>query len=388
MRKTLYLVSFILLALVIGIHLSGNNHIYRTLSMTIFRGKLGPGIDELNDFPTRSIAPGKSEAWPKSMNYGKVKVNEALRNKSITFETTAFLVIEKDSLLFEEYFSGYDAETPSNSFSMAKSFTSLLIGKALKEGLIKSLDEKVSTYIPEYSQTQYANITIKHLLMMSSGLDFKESYGSLFGWPAKAYYGSDVNATVMNPPVLNEPGKVYEYKGGDTQLLGMILQKVLGSKSISEYASSLWQVIGAESKAYWSLDKEDGMEKVSCCYYATARDFARFGKLAMNYGKWDGQQLIDSAFIAQSMVAAPLQTKEGKPNTQYGYQWWIVNHKGLDVFYARGIKGQYIFCIPAKQMIIVRLGQKRADKSGDELPADIFDYLDMGLGLASVRTEN
>jgi CubicO group peptidase (beta-lactamase class C family) len=209
----------------------------------------------------------------------------------------------------------------------------------------------------------------------------KESYGSLFGWPAKAYYGTDVNATVMNATKLNEPGTVYEYKGGDTQLLGMILKKATG-KNIADYASErLWKQMGAEDQAHWSLDKENGMEKVSCCYYATARDFARFGKLMMQYGKWNQVQLIDSSYIAQCIVAAPLKTKEGKANTQYGYQWWVMQHKGLEVFYARGIKGQYIFCIPAKNMIVVRLGHKRADKKGDELPDDIYDYLDIGLSI-------
>jgi tetratricopeptide (TPR) repeat protein len=123
--------------------------------------------------------------------------------------------------------------------------------------------------------------------MMSSGLDFKEDYGSMFSWPAKAYYGKDVNATILNPPKVNEPGEVYSYKGGDTQLLGMILEKATG-KRVATYASEkLWGRIGAESDAFWSLDVEDGMEKVSCCFYATARDFARFGKLYMNYGKYE-----------------------------------------------------------------------------------------------------
>ncbi|OYU96955.1 MAG: serine hydrolase [Bacteroidetes bacterium B1(2017)] len=381
MRKILIGLSILLLGFVLFIQLSGNQHVYRTLAMTIFRGKLGPGIDELKDFPTRTIQNLKPEPWPKSTIYGSVQPAKELLEKATTYKTTAILVIQNDSILYETYFDGYDAKTVSNSFSMAKSFTGLLIGCALKDGYIKSLDEAIGMYVPEFTKSPYDKITIRHLLMMSSGLDFKESYGSLFGWPAKAYYGTDVNATVMNAPKLNEPGTVYEYKGGDTQLLGMILKKATG-KNVAEYASErLWKQIGAEDQAYWSLDKENGMEKVSCCYYATAHDFARFGKLCMNYGKWNSTQLIDSSYIAQSMVLAPLKTKDGLPNTQYGYQWWVMNHEGLDVFYARGIKGQYIFCIPEKKLIIVRLGHKRADKKGEELPEDIFDYLNLGLGM-------
>jgi CubicO group peptidase (beta-lactamase class C family) len=155
----------------------------------------------------------------------------------------------------------------------------------------------------------------------------------------------------------------------------------LGKEKVSDYAAKLWQKIGSESDAFWSLDKEGGMEKVSCCYYATARDFARFGKLAMQYGNWSNEQLIDSSYIAQSMQLAPTITKDGKVNTQYGYQWWVMKHQNMDVFYARGIKGQYIFCIPQRKMVIVRLGHKRAEKQGEELPKDIFDYLNLGLGL-------
>ena len=381
MRKFLLGFILVVVGIAVGVEFTGNHHVYRTISMTIFRGKLGPSIDELKDFPTRTIAHAQGTPWPMSARCGVVKPDPSLLAKAIEFETTALVVIENDSLVYEQYFSGYDKETLSNSFSMAKSFVGLLVGKALKEGYIKNLDEPIGNYLPEFKVEPYSEITIRHLLSMSSGLDFKESYGSLFGWPAKAYYGDDVNATVMNAPKLNEPGMVYEYKGGDTQLLGMILVKVLGKIKVSDYAASLWQKIGSESDAFWSLDKEGGMEKVSCCYYATARDFARFGKLVMQNGRWDNEQLIDSSYIAQSMQLTPTITKEGKPNTQYGYQWWVMKHQNLDVFYARGIKGQYIFCIPQKKMIIVRLGHKRAEKQGEELPQDIFDYLNLGLGL-------
>lgn len=381
MKKALIILSGIAIVLVAIIQISGNNHIYRTLAMTIFRGQLGPEIDELNDFPTRKIEASQAQPWPKSVFYQKVKPNTDLMNKAIQYKTSAFLVIQNDSLLFEQYFDNYDASTLSNSFSMAKSVTGLMIGMALKDGLLPNLDVKVGNYVKGYDVAPYHQISVRHLLMMSSGLDFKESYGSLFGWPAKAYYGTDVNATIQGAPKVNEPGTVYEYKGGDTQLLGMILDSVLGEKRVSDYASVLWKKIGAESDAFWSLDVANGMEKVSCCYYATAHDFARFGKLYMQYGKWNGEQIIDSSFVAESIVAAPTKTKEGLANTQYGYQWWVMDYKGMHVFYARGIKGQYIFCIPNKNMIIVRLGHKRADKKGDELPGDIFDYLEMGLGM-------
>jgi CubicO group peptidase (beta-lactamase class C family) len=377
---------FIATIAVIGIayfslHLTGNRHVPIALYKTILHGKLGPDINELNDFATRRIIKGEGQAWPLSTQYNLQVGSSSALQKLKDLETTAFLVIKDDSLLYEWYDLGYDKETLSNSFSMAKSFTAALIGCALKDGLIQSLDEPIGKYVEAYAIAPYDKITLRHALMMSSGLDFKESYGSLFAWPAKAYYGDDVNATIIGPEKIAEPGAVYAYKGGDSQLLGMVIKKVTGM-SVAEYAAKrLWTKVGAESDAFWSLDKEGGMEKVSCCYYATARDFARFGKLYLQYGKWDNEQIIDSSFIAQSLLPGAPKKENGEPNLEYGYQWWLLAHEGQKVFYARGIKGQYVFVIPQTKTIVVRLGHKRAEKKGDELPSDIFDWLNLALDL-------
>ncbi len=382
MNKALkYFVVSILLIWAL-LYVTGNSHVPRTLWMTIFHGKLGPDIDELNDFPLRKISKLQTQVWPLSSKYNTFDLGDVQVSKIKAYETTAIVAIHKDSLLFEWYDLSYDAKTVSNSFSMAKSFTAALIGIALKEGLIKSINEPIGNYVEAYAVAPYDKITIRHALMMSSGLDFKEDYGSMFSWPAKAYYGKDVNATVLNPPKVNEPGEVYAYKGGDTQLLGMVLEKASGKRVATYAAEKLWGKIGAESDAFWSLDIDDGMEKVSCCYYATARDFARFGKLYMNYGKWENEQLIDSAYVALSLRPGAPVTSIGKRNTEYGYQWWLLNYKNNEVFYARGIKGQYIFVVPAKELILVRLGHKRAEKKGEELPADIFEYLDLANEIA------
>jgi hypothetical protein len=375
-----YLVVSVLLIWVL-LFVTGNSHVPRTIYMTILQGKLGPGIDELNDFPARKIQKQQAQEWPLTSSYNSFQLDSEQVAKLKAYETTAIVAIHKDSLLFEWYDLNYDAKTVSNSFSMAKSFTASLIGIALKEGFIKSLDEPIGNYIEAYAVNPYDKITIRHALMMSSGLDFKEDYGSMFSWPAKAYYGKDVNATILNPTKVSEPGEVYAYKGGDTQLLGMVLEKATGKRVAAYAAEKLWGKIGAESDAFWSLDIADGMEKVSCCFYATARDFARFGKLYMNYGKWENEQLLDSAYIALSLRPGAPVTSTGKINTEYGYQWWLLNYKNNEVFYARGIKGQYIFVVPAKELILVRLGHKRAEKKGDELPSDIFEYLDLAAAI-------
>jgi CubicO group peptidase (beta-lactamase class C family) len=302
--------------------------------------------------------------------------------KMESFKTTSFLVIKNDSIVYENYWEQYNDKSVTNSFSMAKSFTAALIGIAIKQGLIKSVDEPVGNYIDSYKEGEKSKITIKHLLTMSSGIDFDETYSSPWAWPSEAYYGNDVNALTLKSGVKEAPGVNWKYKGGDTQLLGMILKKVLGSKTISQFAAeNLWQKMGAEQPAFWSLDKADGMEKVSCCWYATARDFARFAKLYMNQGNWNGEQLLDSSYINESIQLADLKDIDGKPNDKYGYQWWIMKHKGHDIFYCRGIRGQYIFAVPDSNLIVVRTGHKRGDKKGEELPSDIFVYLDIALAL-------
>ena len=371
--------------LVIGeaaILISGKTFLNRVFAMTIFSGKMSPDIDELNLFPFREMAATKPQPWAVSVNYNKAKIDASLMQKMESFKTTSFLVIKNDSIIYENYWEQYNDKSVTNSFSMAKSFTAALIGIAIKQGLIKSVDEPVGNYIDSYKEGNKAKITIKHLLTMSSGIDFDETYSSPWAWPSEAYYGIDVNALTLKAVVKETPGITWKYKGGDTQLLGIILKKVLGYKTVSQFAAeNLWQKMGAEQPAFWSLDKANGMEKVSCCWYATARDFARFAKLYMNKGNWNGEQLLDSSYIQESIILADLKDIDGKPNDKYGYQWWIMKHKGQDIFYCRGIRGQYIFAVPYSNLIVVRAGHKRASKKGDELPDDIFVYLDIALAL-------
>lgn len=361
--------------------LSGKRYLNTLLPLTIFSGKLGPDIDELNDFKANEVKTATPQPWPISTQFNAFTLSDSVLKRMEEYKTVSYLVIKNDSILFDKNWENYDVKSTANSFSMAKSITSMLIGCALRDGLIKSVDEPVSNYISNFAQGDLSKITIRDLLTMSSGLGFKEDYSSMFSWPAEAYYGPDVNNLTLQQAIPEmQPGKIWKYKGGDTQLLGMILKKVTG-KTVADYASEkLWQPLGAEYPAFWSLD-EQGMEKVSCCWYATSRDFARLAKLMMQHGKWNGQTIIDSAYVAESLKPAELLDKNGQPTRQYGFQWWLMEHKNHPIFYARGIRGQYIFAIPNQNMIVVRLGHKRAEKQGDELPPDIFLYLDVALGM-------
>jgi len=380
--KTIFIILIsIVLTFELGIVLSGKYYLNKLLYNTIFKGKLNPDIDELHDFETRKINNSTGIAWPYSTKYNKAKINADIYSKFSEYECTAFLVVKNDSLLFEKYWENYDSSTLSNSFSMSKSFVTALIGIALKEGKIKSVEQDVSNFIQEFNTPEKSKIKIKHLLTMSSGLDFNENYLSPFSWPAEAYYGKDVNSISINVKSKHQPGAIWKYKGGDTQLLGIILQKATGV-AVSEYAQeNLWSKIGAEFPAFWSLDKKDGMEKVSCCFYSVVRDFARMGRLFMNYGYYNGEQLIDSSFIKESLQSVNIPDEEGKIVSNYGFQWWLLDYKGKEIFYCRGIRGQYIFEIPSEKLIIVRLGHKRSTNRINGFPEDIFLYLDAALGI-------
>lgn len=323
-------------------------------------------IDDLDIFNTRSVKTANPKDWMLSTTYNKKEISTRLLKELEDFQSVAFLVIKNDSIVYERYWEAYSDSSLSNSFSVAKSIIGILTGIALDEGKIKSLDEPVGNYIPKYKEGANAGLTIRHLLIMSSGLDWDESYSSLTSKTTEEYYGTRLNKQMSKLKVVSEPGKNFDYMSCNTQLLAMVLKKATG-KNISEYASEkLWIPINAKHEARWSLDHKEGNEKAYCCFYSNARDFARLGKLYLDSGKWGGRQIVSEKYVMESIEPAPLLDK-GMPNQVYGYHWWLGNEGGQKIFYARGLSGQYIIVIPEKKIIIVRLGHQR-----DKSPAGIL----------------
>jgi CubicO group peptidase (beta-lactamase class C family) len=290
-------------------------------------------------------------------------------------QSLEFLIIKDDSLLYEQYWENYKPNSASNSFSMAKSITSILIGIAVDEGKIKSIDEPVGNYLEHFKSVKNEKLTIRHLLMMCSGLSWDESYSSLFSITTEAYYGNDLEALVKTLHVVEEPGKTFEYMSGNTLLLGMIVEKATEMK-LSDYAGEkLWKPLGASLQAQWSLDHADGTEKAYCCFYSNARDFARLGQLFLNKGKWNDKQIVSESWVEQSIAPIMVKDKSGKVCDWYGFQWWLMKRKGRNVFYARGLYGQYILVVPDERLVIVRLGKSQGDKVNGKYH-DMIDYTD------------
>ena len=356
---------------------TGNSHLFKAVATTYLVGKSGPSINEHHIFENREVKAAHYMPWKLSADYNK-KENPQLLKEIEKYDPVAFLVIKDSELVYEKYWKNHDENSLTNSFSVAKTFVALLVGIAIDEGKIKSLDEPVGNYLPEYNN--HPELKIKHLLNMSSGINFDEDYKSPFGHMAKAYYGTDLYELNSDYQVTETPGKTWRYLGGNTLILSFVLEKATG-KSIAEYMSEkIWQPIGAKNTALWNLDSENGREKAYCCFYSNARDFARIGQLLINKGKWNGQTIISEAFLKQAMNGAQgLKDANGKLVDFYGYQLWIAEYKNKKVYYARGILGQYIITIPEKRLVIVRLGNKRGENLPNYHPVDLYHYIDFAL---------
>ncbi len=207
---------------------------------------------------------------------------------------------------------------------------------------------------------------------MASGLNWQESYFSPFSVTAKTYYDTNIRDIILGLKVIDEPGESYKYLSGNTQLLGMVIEKATRKKMTDYLSESFWIPMGMKHDAFWQLDSEEsGMEKAFCCIASNARDFARFGILFSNKGVFAGKQILSSEFVE-------LATKQRFENGRmYGYGFWLSDHMNKKIFAMRGILGQYVICIPEDHIIIVRLGHQRAKfKPDGSFTEDFFIYIE------------
>lgn len=339
-----------------------------------------PTIDDLNIFEHATVhAPDSCWEWAISDKYNSYKLSKEDSAYIDDMKTVSFLVIRNDSILYETYRGGWNDTLTSNLFSATKSIVGMLVGIAMDEGKIGSVDDKVMKYIPEYNRGRQKDITIRNLLTMSAGMDWDEAYASLFSVTTHGYYGNDLYKLIMGLDIVDTPGVQYSYRSGETQLLSFVLEAATG-ETISKYAEKkLWRPMMAGQDAFWLLDKKNGDEKSFCCFHTTARDAARFGRLMLNMGNWNGRQLVSREYMEEALAPASyLKDQWGKdPLTYYGYQTWIMNYNGERCPYFRGMLGQYIIAIPSKNAVVVRLGHKRSREYVKELTTDIIQYMEI-----------
>jgi CubicO group peptidase (beta-lactamase class C family) len=380
--KRILFVLLILISLVAVLAMAtGNGHFLVAVQKTYLSGQTGPSINDFGMFTQRKVAANQGQAFPVSTKYSADLTDDEL-NYLNSIETASLVVLKNDSLLFEKYFEPHNESDVTNSFSMAKSFVSMAVGVALSKGLIKDIDAPAANYIPELKEKGMTEVTIRHLLQMSSGIDFDENYKNPFGYQAKVYYGGNLRQNTLAFDQLHTPGTQWEYLGGSTILLSLIVEKVSGQSLSDFFAGNIWQKIGAESDAFWTIDSKNGIERASCCFYARARDFARLGQLYLNKGNWNGEQIIPEWFVEESIKPVLINNKDGEPTKHYGYQWWLGNEGGDSFFQAQGILGQYIIVVPNHDLVIVRTGHKRSDTRVNLLPADLYEYIKIAKRLA------
>jgi CubicO group peptidase (beta-lactamase class C family) len=334
-------------------------------------------INDHKKFPSRDIKKGatkfqfpiaeKGKVPKEILQYGGIAKNQfytspSLERKVLSFEfeqfleeskTVAFLIIKNDTIQYEKYWGKHDESSIVPSFSMAKSITSILIGCAIDDKLIKSVNEPITNYIPELKENDFDKVTIENLLQMTSGIKFNESYINPFGDAATFYYGTNLRKAIKKMKLEIESGERFAYSSGSSQLLGLVLERALKNKTISSYLEEkIWQPLEMEFDASWSLDrKKNGLEKTFCCINARARDYAKIGRLYLNKGKWNDKQIVSENWVAQS---TKIDTTNNS-SLRYQYQWWLPSQTGD--FIAQGILGQYIYVNPEKNLIIVRLGK-------------------------------
>lgn len=385
MKKTWrWVIGFLVLG-ALSLQATGHGYIWRALRSTYLQGHRTANIDDAHNFDQRVIAKGSVQAWPQAANYNQQSLSPAILAHHQQYGTAAFLVAQHGQLVHEQYFVPYTAQSRTNSFSMAKTITTMQVGLAVQQGFISSFDAPLTEQIKEYSSDERGRkATIAQLSSMKSGHEWDENYYLPLNMTADLYYGKDAEGLVLSHGFEREPGSAYEYSSGSTQLLGVFLKRALQAKepglTISQHLSrSLWAPLGMGSDALYTMDRpadQGGMERTYCCIFATAQDFARIGQLLLQDGRWNNQPLLDKAFVERMR----------KPDLQafYGHSLWMDWQYKTPFYLLQGHEGQYVIVVPSWDMVVVRTGLHRDKKNlgpNGQIPLEVYNFVDQAVAL-------
>ena len=364
-------VLVVLFGLLIAIlYITDTDYLIKAVRTIYMRGYTTAFLDDYKRFDNRTIETGTPQPWTNHKNYNSVTETDALNKANKDWGTVAYVIIKNDSIWFENYYDGFNENSKSNSFSIAKSYVSGLMGKAIMEGYIKNEDQPVCDFLPAFCDGEAAKMTVGNLSTMSSGTNWDEAYYSPLSITTRAYFDDDLAKVMNGLKVVTDPGKAFKYSSGDTQMLAMVIEKATGKKLYDYFEESFWKPLGSENQTLWQVDSDDhDLVKAYCCIASNAKDFARFGKLYKDHGKWNGKQTLDSVFVAKSITP--------KFSPVYGYGWWLKDHKGKNFKMMRGHLGQYVIVQPEDNVIIVRLGHQKSPGAGiGHYTDDISLYID------------
>lgn len=378
LKKIITYLILIVGGLVLLAYATNTDYLLKAVRTIYLKGHTTAFLDDYHEFDNRTVAIGDSTySWPKHALYNTSEASDRLISTHKELGTIAYVVIKNDSVFYEQYYQGYSDSSNTNSFSMVKSMVSGLLGKSIMNGTIESLDQPVGDFFPEFSQGLAAQMTVGDLSSMSSGTNWDEHYYSPLSITTRAYFDDHLRDVILNLKVVDTPGQKFKYASGDTQLLGMVLEKANGKTLTQQLSETFWQPLGAEHEAFWQLDSEaSGIEKAYCCLASNALDFARYGKLYKDHGRWFGTQILDSAFVTKSI------TPRFEDSPQYGYGWWMHSHQDRNFFMMKGHLGQYVIVDPKDNVIIVRLGHLKAPHHQSvQFTKDIPVYIEEGYTL-------
>jgi len=371
MKKFIIRISTIIGVIIAALYITDTDFIIKAIRTIYLTGHSTAFLDDYKYADNKTIKNGDPKAWPLHKNYNKIAATEKLLDLHKSQGTVAYLIIKNDSLLYEAYYDGYGEDSKSNSFSMAKSYVSGLLGKAIMDGAINSLDQPVSDFFPQYKEGLAAKVTVGDLSSMSSGSSWDESYYSPFSITTRAYFGENLEDVILGLSTVRTPGESFKYASGDTQLLAMVIEKATGKKLYDYLSESFWIPLESENEALWQIDSEaNSMVKAYCCIASNAKDFARFGKLYKDYGKWNGQQILDSTFVAKSV------RPRFKESPRYGYGWWLRKTEDKSFFMVEGHLGQCVVVERNDNLIVVRLGHAKSSFGHDPYNGDISVYIE------------
>lgn len=377
MKKILVWTTVILSFLLILIYAFNVEYLLKGVRTIYLTGNNTAFISDYEYFENREIKNSVPQPWLLHEKYNSVTQSENLKKLNEETKTKSFLVIKNDSIVFEKYFDDHKSTSLSNSFSVAKSIVTSMLFKAIMEGKIKGLDQPLSDYFEEYKEGLASELTVGDLASMSSGMKWSEKYYSVINITSESYFTDDLRSVVLRQDIIDKPGQSFRYSSGDTQLLGMVIEKATGTTLTNYLSEKFWQPMGAENSALWQIDSaKSGMEKAYCCIASTARDFARFGKLFINKGKWNDEMILDPSYIDLSINPV------FDDSPYYGYGWWLYNYVGKKVFTMNGHLGQFVISFPDENIIIVRQGDYN-NKGNVDGSSDLFKYIAEGYKIAT-----
>lgn len=360
LKRTFKVLVILVVLLIAVLYITDTDYLLKAVRTIYMKGHTTAYLEDYKHFDNQLIsASDNPEPWPNHKAYNTVEATDVLKKANKDWGTVAYVIIKNDSIWFEEYFDGFNEDSKTNSFSMAKSYVSGLMGKAIEDGYIKSLDQPVCDFLPDFCDGLAAKTTVGDLSSMASGTNWDEAYYSPLSITTRAYFDDDLAKVANGLKVVNEPGQAFKYASGDTQMLAMVIEKATGKKLYDYFEESFWKPLGSENDVLWQVDSEGhDLVKAYCCIAGNAKDFARYGKLFKDHGKWQGKQILDSAFVAKST------TPRFPESPEYGYGWWMDDVIGKNFKMMRGHLGQYVLVQPEDNVIIIRLGHQKSPDSG------------------------